>query len=161
MQLDALFLAIWGRGAGLLGLCRSPAPEASEAQVPSHSSHGQHQRSQSGSRSGSGVRQAGFLPQSDWQLKLQAGAAVAVTLRSGEAIGGADKRSPASRSHSLLRGVYVHISAKLLSVDAPRILRPSSAHPVSDKSLVIQGLSKLGARILKDGVYPGCLGTSA
>lgn len=55
---------------------------------------------------------------------------------------------------SLLWGVYhVHISAKFLSINVPRVLCASRKHPVSDKSLVFQGQSKLVARILKNVIY--------
>ena len=55
---------------------------------------------------------------------------------------------------SLLWGVYhVHIPAKLLSINAPRVLCASTKHPVSDKSLVFQGPSKSVARILKNVIY--------
>lgn len=81
-----------------------------------------------------------------WQLKLQAGAAVASTLRKGRPIQGADKRPPT------VPWLSPHFS-KALKHPCPRILCRSSKHPFSDKALVFQCVNELGGRILKNAFY--------
>lgn len=109
-----------------------------------------------GNPQGSG-RQAFCLRFRNWSRRV--GGAVAPTLRNEVPSEGWLVVPYLLSAPSLLfRVSSAPISAKLLSINVLWVLGPFCKHPVSDKLLVFQGLTRLSARILKDAIYLGSLG---